>query len=92
MLKLEDIAHIEHQNIPQTSAEYSQGTSAETIKTTGKQEVIHSSTNATNKHIPNCDQGSKGPETSQLSSVLATIPQEPGEVAEVVHQGTIYRV
>ena len=31
-------------------------------------------------------------ETSQLSSVLVTIPQEPGEVAEVVHQGTIYRV
>ena len=35
---------------------------------------------------------SKGPETSQLSSVLATIPQELGEVAEFVHQGTIYSV
>ena len=93
MLKLEDNAHNEHQNIPQTSTEYSQGTSGENIKTTGKQEVIHSSTNATNKHISNCEQGSKGPETSQLPSVvLATIPQDPGEVAEVVHQGTIYRV
>ena len=93
MLKTEDYAHIEHQNIPQTSAEYSQGTSAETIKTTGKQEAIHSSTNATNKHKSNCEQGSKGPETSQLPSVvLATTPQDPGEVSEVVHQGTIYRV
>ena len=36
-------------------------------------------------------QGSKGTENSQLSSVLATIPQEPGEVAEVVHQGKIYK-
>ena len=57
-----------------------------------KQEVIHSSANATNKHIPNCEQGSKGPETSQLSSVLATIPQELGEVAEFVHQGPFYSV
>ena len=33
VLKTEDNAHIEHQNIPKRSAEYSQGTSAETIKT-----------------------------------------------------------
>ena len=39
------------------------------------------------------NRGQKGPETSQLPSVvLATIPQDPGEVAEVVYQGTIYRV
>ena len=58
------------------------------IKTTGKKEGIHSSTNATNKHISNCERGSKGSETSQLPSVvLATIPEDPGDVAEVVHQG-----
>ena len=45
-----------------------------------------------NKIGPNCDQVSNEPETSQLSSVLATIPQEPGEVLEVVYQGTSYRV
>ena len=50
VLKLEDNAHNEHQHIPQTSTEYSQGTSVENINTTGKQEVIHSSINATNKH------------------------------------------
>ena len=85
VLQTEDNAHIEHQNIPQ-------GTSTETMKTTWNQEVIHSSANATNKHITNCDQGSKEPETSHLTIVLATIPQEPGKDAEVVHQGTNYRV
>ena len=35
----------------------------------------------------------KGPETSQLPCVvLATIPQDLGVVAEIVHQGTIYKV
>ena len=82
VLKTEDNAHL--RLFPRESSE--------TIKTTGKQEVIHSSANATNKHNQNCDQVSKGPETSQLSSVLATITQELGEVAEFVHQGTIYSV
>ena len=57
VLKLGDNAHTEHQNIPKTSTEYSQGTSGENIKNRGKQEAIHSSTNATNKHKSNCEQG-----------------------------------
>ena len=47
ILKTED-NHIIHQLIPQANTDYSLGTSAETIKTRGKQENIHSSTNATN--------------------------------------------
>ena len=61
MLRLEENAHNEHTNVPQTSTEYYRGTSGENIKIMGKQENIHSSANATNKHIPNCDQGSNGP-------------------------------
>ena len=57
MLKTEDNAHINHQNIQQTKTEYFQGTSAETIKPRGKQKTILSPTNAGNKHIKNCDQG-----------------------------------
>ena len=40
VLKLEDNAHNEHQHIQETCTEYSQGTSGENIKTTGKQ-LIH---------------------------------------------------
>ena len=49
VLKTEDNAHINHQNIPQIKTEYSHGTSAETIKTRGLQETVHSPNNATNK-------------------------------------------
>ena len=52
VLRTEDNAHINHQNIPQTMTEYSQGTSAETIKTTGKQETIHSPANCNQKAQP----------------------------------------
>ena len=42
VLMLEDNTHKEHQPIPQTSTEYSQGTSEENIKTTGKvNSLIH---------------------------------------------------
>ena len=83
VFNLEDNAHDEHQNIPQTSTEYSQGTSGENIKTTGKKEVIHSSTNATNKQTV-------GQKDLHLVSyqvfLLATIPQDLWEVAEVANQ------
>ena len=58
-IKLEDNTHKEHQPIPQTSTEYSQGTSWKNIKTTGKQEAIHSSTNATKTHKSTCEQDLK---------------------------------
>ena len=51
ILKKEENAHIFHQQLPQQKTEYSPGNSAETIKTRGKQETIHSPTNATNHHI-----------------------------------------
>ena len=57
VLKLEDNDHNEHQHIPKTSTEYSQGTSGENIKSTVKQEAIYSTTNANNKHKSNCEQG-----------------------------------
>ena len=50
ILKTEDKAHIFHQQLPQQKTEFSPGNSAETIKTRGKPETIHSPTNATNKH------------------------------------------
>ena len=65
ILKTEDNAHIFHQQIPQQKTKNSPGNSAETIKTRGKQETIHSPTNTINQHIQNCDQGSKRPEISQ---------------------------
>ena len=48
IFKTEDNAHIFHQHIPQENTGYSLGNSSETIKTRGKQEPIHSPTNATN--------------------------------------------
>ena len=50
ILKKEENYHIFHQQIPQQKTEYSPGISAETNKTRGKPETIHSPTNATNKH------------------------------------------
>ena len=60
VLKTEDKAHIEHQNIPQTSRVFPRDLCLK-HQNHGKQKVIHSSAKATKKHIPNCDQGSKGP-------------------------------
>ena len=88
MLKLENNTHKEHQPIPQTSSEYSDGPSGENIKTTGKQEAIHSSTNATNRHKSNCEQGKKGLKLVSYQ-VFASISQDLGEVGEIVHMGTI---
>ena len=80
--KQEDNTH-KHQTIPQTSTEYFKGTSGENHR-----EAIHSFTDATNKHKTNCEQGSKTPETSKLSSVPASIQQYPVELSEDVCQGT----
>ena len=63
ILKKEENAHIFHQQSLQEKTEYSPGNSAETIKTRGKQETIHSPTNATNKHSKYSEQGYSIPET-----------------------------
>ena len=54
-MKKETNTHNEHQQLPQKT-EYSPGSSAETNKTRGKPETIHSPTNATNQHNNYSDQ------------------------------------
>ena len=51
-------------NYHKKKTEYSPGNSAETNKTRGKPETIHSPTNATNKHNKYSDQWYSIPETS----------------------------
>ena len=59
-LNREDNAHIFHQQLPQQKTEYSPGNSAENHQNhRGKQEAIHSATNATNICIQHCDLGFK---------------------------------
>ena len=79
LLKKEENAHIHHQQLPQQKTEYSPRNSSENHQNhRGKQEPIHSHTNAPNIHIQHCDQGSKRPETSQSSKCSGNHPIRTG--------------